>query len=116
MDDRWYELQEQPFHSDVPLIGRFIVWFRALWNNVATRWYVLPMIQQQTNINHRLNDEIILLRNEVAMLREEISAEQEIRFDLDKELVTTRRDQAAALYALQTDVKHLRARLEKAEG
>ena len=111
MDDRWYELQEQPFHSDKPLIGRLLVWFRTLWNNVATRWYVIPLIQQQTDINHRLHVEITLLREELTTLREELSVEQEIRHVLDKEMVTSRRDQAAALYSLQAEV----ARLEETE-
>ena len=129
MDDRWCELQEQPFYSDKPVIGRLLVWFRTLWNNVATRWYVIPLIQQQTNINHRLLAEIAILREElsgeqeikhrlwaeIATLREELSGEQEIRHVLDKEMVTTRRDQAAALYSLQAEVARLRARLEKAE-
>ena len=108
MDDRWCELQEQPFHSDKPLVGRLVVWFRTLWNNVATRWYVIPIIQQQTDINYRL-------RAEIAILREELSGEQEIRHVLDKEMVTTRRDQAAALYSMQTEVARLRTRLEEAE-
>ena len=81
MDDRWCELQEQPFHSDKPLVGRLIVWFRTLWNNVATRWYVIPIIQQQTAINHRL-------RTEIAILREELSGEQEIRHRLREELIS----------------------------
>lgn len=120
MDDRWCDLHEQPFHSNKPLVGRLLVWFRTLWNNVATRWYVIPIIQQQTDINHRLWAEITSLREElsdieIASLREELSGEQEIRHVLDKEMVTTRRDQAAALYSLQAEVARLRARLEKAE-
>ena len=115
MDDRWCELQEQPFHSDIPLVGRLIVWFRTLWNNVATRWYVIPIIQQQTDINRRLQVEIARLRVEIAKQREELSGEQQIRHVLDKEMVTTRRDQAAALYSLQAEVARLRARLEEAE-
>lgn len=129
MDDHWYELQEQPFHSDKPLIGRLIVWFRTLWNNVATRWYAIPLIQQQTAINHRLQTEIATLHEElnskqeiidrlqveVANLREELSGEQEIRLAMDKEMVTTRRDQIRVLYSLQAEVAHLRARLEGAE-
>jgi predicted nucleic acid-binding Zn-ribbon protein len=90
------------------LVGPLLVWFRTLWNNVATRWYVTPIIQQQTGINHRL-------RAEIAALREELRGEQEIRHVLDKEIVTTRRDQATALYSLQAEVARLRARLEEAE-
>jgi len=70
MEDPWWELREQPFYSDKPVLGRLIVWFRTLWNNVATRWYVLPLIQQQTAINHRLQTEIGALQADIAQLRE----------------------------------------------
>lgn len=56
--DRWLaELEtripivEQPFRSRLPVIGGLIVWVRTRWNNIATRWYVLPMLQQQNEIN-----------------------------------------------------------------
>ena len=115
MNDRWWELREQPFHSDKLLLGRLIVWFRTLWNNVATRWYVMPLLQQQTAINHRLQAEIVGLQAKIANLREELVCEQEIRRVLDEEAVTTRRDQAAAMYALQAEIARLRVRLEEHE-
>ena len=106
MEDPWWALREQPFYSDKPVLGRLIVWFRTLWNNVATRWYVLPLIQQQTAINQRLQMEIVALQAEIAQLREELGAEQEIRRVLDEELVMMRRDQAAALYTLQAEIRN----------
>ncbi len=47
----FWEIKEQPFHSDTPLIGEGIVAFRRAWNNVATRWYVLPLLRQQISFN-----------------------------------------------------------------
>jgi hypothetical protein len=44
-------LHESPFTSGVPVLGPVIVWFRTLWNNVATRWYVRPLIHQQSLFN-----------------------------------------------------------------
>jgi len=44
-------IREQPFRSDMPIIGRFIAWFRAVWNSVSTRWYVLPLLRQQNEFN-----------------------------------------------------------------
>ncbi len=44
-------VSERPFSSRTPIIGRIIAWFRTQWNNVATRWYVLPIMQQQNAIN-----------------------------------------------------------------
>jgi len=45
------QLRERPFESTVPLIGPLIVGFRSLWNNVAAKWYVRPLIQQQSEFN-----------------------------------------------------------------
>lgn len=42
---------ERPFHSTMPLVGRLIVWLRTAWNNVAARWYVQGLFQQQTAFN-----------------------------------------------------------------
>ena len=44
-------IRERPFVSKVPVLGRFIVAVRDLWNSVATKWYVRPLIQQQTDFN-----------------------------------------------------------------
>jgi GT2 family glycosyltransferase len=50
LDRRW-QVREQPFASHAPLLGPLIVRFRSTWNNVATRWYVQPMLQQQIEFN-----------------------------------------------------------------
>jgi len=49
--DRLRQVEERPFVSRVPLLGRLIVRFRDLWNRVATKWYVLPILQQQVAFN-----------------------------------------------------------------
>jgi GT2 family glycosyltransferase len=46
-----YEVKERPFRSAVPLLGPVIVALRSLWNSVATRWYVLPILEQQNRFN-----------------------------------------------------------------
>jgi GT2 family glycosyltransferase len=55
MDDEvnWL-VSEKPFTSTVPLIGGLIIWFRTRWNDVATRWYVLPLLQQINEIFGRI--------------------------------------------------------------
>jgi hypothetical protein len=45
------QLKERPFSSSVPLLGPLIVRFRSLWNSVAAKWYVRPLIQQQNEFN-----------------------------------------------------------------
>lgn len=44
-------VQERPFVSHVPVVGRLITFVRSTWNNVATRWFVLPMVHQQNAFN-----------------------------------------------------------------
>lgn len=50
------EIREQPFRSEVPLIGPWIAAFRQQWNRVSTEWYVKPMIRQQSRFNALLLD------------------------------------------------------------
>lgn len=50
LQNLWH-LQEQPFHSDVPGLGPAIAAFRERFNQISTRWYVLPMLQQQNHFN-----------------------------------------------------------------
>ena len=45
------QLKERPFSSSVPLLGPLIARFRSLWNSVASKWYVRPLIQQQNEFN-----------------------------------------------------------------
>jgi GT2 family glycosyltransferase len=51
-------LREHRFTSEVPLIGSLIARFRSFWLSVAARWYVFPIIQQQSAFNARLLQEI----------------------------------------------------------
>jgi hypothetical protein len=44
-------VQEQPFTSPLPLIGRFIAALRSAWSQIADRPYVRPMRRQQNELN-----------------------------------------------------------------
>lgn len=46
LESSW-QVEEQPFESSAPVVGPAIAGFRSAWNNVATRWYVLPLLKQQ---------------------------------------------------------------------
>ena len=58
MEKEWLadkaEVKEEPFRSQVALVGPLIVRFRALWNGVAARWYVRPLLQQQNRFNRQV--------------------------------------------------------------
>lgn len=75
------QVRERPFVSHIPIIGRLIAWFRAAWNSVSTKWYVLPLLQQQNEFNAQL----------VSYLR----ALEERLDDLDERLISMDRDQTA---------------------
>lgn len=46
-------LREPDFDSAVPFLGRLVVAVRRLWNWMSTKWYVLPILQQQSEVNAR---------------------------------------------------------------
>ncbi len=49
-----HQLQEPEFTSEAPLIGPWIVRLRRLWNWMSTKWYVRPIIKQQSTINGQI--------------------------------------------------------------
>lgn len=44
-------IRETEFQSQVPVIGRMIVAIRNFWNWMSTKWYILPILQQQNSFN-----------------------------------------------------------------
>lgn len=61
-------VQERPFFSTTPFIGPLIARFRTAWNNIATRWYVLPLVAQQNQYNLLLANHIHVLHEQIAHL------------------------------------------------
>lgn len=59
-------LREHRFRSRVPLVGPLIAWFRELWNGMSTRWYVRPLIQQQSEFNEQI---VALMATQATVLR-----------------------------------------------
>jgi hypothetical protein len=47
-------LREHVFSSQVPLFGPLIAAVRTVWNSVATKWYVRPVLHQQSVFNAHL--------------------------------------------------------------
>lgn len=48
-------LEEHRFSSDVPILGPLVARFRELWLSVAARWYILPIINQQSQYNEHVS-------------------------------------------------------------
>lgn len=68
-----WQVREHPFVSNVPVLGPLIVRFRQAWNSVSTRWYVSPLIEQQSQVNWRLMEANRLLAEELARTRQELA-------------------------------------------
>lgn len=47
------KLMEHEFRSAAPLVGPAIVAIRRLWNWMSTKWYVRPILWQQSEVNVR---------------------------------------------------------------
>jgi hypothetical protein len=88
---------EQPFSSGIPVVGPLIVWFRTMWNSMAAKWYVRPMLDQQNDFN----------RLAVERLREFESFSYEFSLEQERELNRLRHDKAA----LQLQLTQLNRRL-----
>lgn len=98
-------IQEQAFSSHAPLVGPLIVWFRRMWNSISTRWYVLPLIQQQNEFNAVL----------LAELREQFTGIEQRFIGIEQRLIDLDRDQtelSRVLAETQYQVIQLRRRVE----
>lgn len=46
-------LREPSFSSNAPVVGPIIVTIRRFWNWMSTKWYVGPILEQQSDVNSR---------------------------------------------------------------
>lgn len=77
------------FTSPVPIIGRLIAGLRTQWNNVASKWYVDSVIQQQNGINQQLLSQLEQQAKKTDFLEHWLLA-------VDQELADNRRLHSAA--------------------
>ena len=84
------KIVEQPFSSEIPIFGPLIVWFRTMWNSVAAKWYVRPMLDQQNNFNRQIVERV----RDFEAYAYGLSSEQ------DRDLSRLRHDVAALHYQL----------------
>jgi len=89
----------RPFRSHAPLISPLIVWFRNAWNQVAAKWFVLPMVEQQNAYNSTLLQAL-----------EEANSERD---RLARAMVEYTRENSRDLGELTDEVRRLRAELAK---
>ena len=94
-------LRECPFSSKLPVVGPLIAWLRHQWNQIAARWYVLQLVEQQNAFNKAL----------VELLQEHVSAERRRLVDWQQEQL----DLSLAVAEVKYEVGRLRHRIEVLE-
>jgi hypothetical protein len=81
-----WQIAEKPFVSSVPLVGPLLTWLRTTWNNVATKWYVRAILQQQNEFNR------LTVRHQEYL--------QERLWEFDRRLIDQDRDQSVLSHNL----------------
>jgi hypothetical protein len=74
--------------SDIPLVGPLITWGRRLWNNIAGRWYVDPLVSETNRFHEAVTlvfdvagEQMVLLAAQVQRMQEQIAVlKQRVRF------------------------------------
>jgi GT2 family glycosyltransferase len=74
-----HELKEHMFYSDLPLIGGVVARIRSFWVSVATRWYLLPVMHQQSLLNQQIYHSFQLLLGVLAQVQQEQAQQQLIQ-------------------------------------
>lgn len=74
------QIKEQPFVSETPVIGPLLVRFREAWNNVASKWFVRAILQQQNEFNallvsrlHDIDERLIAQDRDTTLLRHDLA-------------------------------------------
>jgi len=85
------QIKERPFVSETAVIGGLIAKFRELWNSVATKWYIRPLLQQQNEFN-RLIARAVYEQDErlIAQDRDRVDSNSNIA-ELTSQLIQTNR-------------------------
>lgn len=96
-------LREHVFVSHVPIIGPLIARFRALWNSVSTRWYVLPLTAQQSEFNTLIAQALEEMQAAMEDQRVRLEEMQANLIALDRQLTALTRRMAIVERQLRPD-------------
>ena len=118
LEEKW-QIQERPFVSHVPLIGPLIARLREAWNRISTKWYVLPLVQQQNEFNwlvmrrfrelERLEARFEKVQSLVGELDERVLVEDSEAMELAREVG----ELTYAVVRLEKRLSELTSRLER---
>jgi GT2 family glycosyltransferase len=113
---RGWRVREVPFRSSVPLFGGAIAGLRKRLNNLSTRWYVRPILQQQVDYNASVARTLREITTQLA----ELQARAGLQGLLTSGLIAQRsrtsvEDLAAELESLRARVQQLEIEAERAQ-
>lgn len=81
-------LRERPFASAVPVLGPLIARFRSAWNDIASRWYVGHLMEQQNAFNRLAVEQLaryeIELREQMELLELQVISTAEMRAQIER--------------------------------
>lgn len=110
------KLSEPDFTSGAPAIGGLLVGVRRLWNWMSTKWYVRPIIEQQSEFNELAVSQLeSLLRRREEELREgrrELRAVERAAIDAERLSVRLQRD----LVRLEARLRYLESETAEARS
>lgn len=102
-----WKIEPQPFHSAAPVIGSAVAAFREAWNNVATRWYVQPLLEQQVAFNQAAVTSMTALSAQLTALRNAtVTGLTELR-DITTALRNTLTGQLTEIAITQVELMHI---------
>lgn len=104
-----WRVREKPFRSSVPVLGRLIVSLRERINNLSTRWYVQPILQQQVEYNASVARTLREISRQLADLQARVRLEAL----LTAGLVSS--DNGMTMQQLSSEIESLRSRIEQIE-
>jgi GT2 family glycosyltransferase len=91
-----HNLPEHRFNSDTPVIGPLFAGFREAWLSIAARWYVWPIVEQQSTFNLRAVQSLEETAQQIEIIRQELTGIRKGDFELE-ELRTRQQRQIDAL-------------------
>lgn len=85
-------IREQPFVSQVPVVGPLIAALRQQWHNFAVRWSIVPVIQQQVRFNVQVSDLLRLQMHMDDLLREALRHAQRTSIGHERDIAENMRE------------------------
>lgn len=106
-----WRVREKPFTSSAPLLGGLIVRAREMINNLSTRWYVRPILQQQVDYNASMARTVREISRQLMELEARVAVQSLLTAGLVSRHGSTSTDEGS----FGLDIEDLRTRVEQLE-